>query len=135
MRSGQCHIVSERVIRSFHSISNMKTKQIQTVQPFSIIVDTCETPPIMTSIMKHCRSDYGWINDDTSDYLPSWQKPSDSDGNSTQIEEDLKNAETPWVYQNSLQLKGVPYLGTINTYKGGGYVDNFILISRISSLT
>ena len=70
----------------------------------------------MTSIINHCRDAYGWTDDDTKDYLPGWEVPTEDQ------REELKDQETPWVYQNSVKLKNVPYVGTVTTYKGGGYV-------------
>ena len=31
----------------------------------------------------------------------------------------------PWLYRDSIELKSTPYMGLINTYKGGGYTFNF----------
>lgn len=70
----------------------------------------------MERVINHCRDEYSWTDDDASDYNPGWEVPSDEE------RELLKDAETPWVYQNSVKLKNAPYVGTLATYKGGGYV-------------
>ena len=36
-----------------------------------------------------------------------------------------RDEESPWIYRNSLELKGAPYAGTLTTYKGGGYTFTF----------
>ena len=69
----------------------------------------------MHAIINHCRDAYSWTDDDTKDYLTGWVVPTEEQ------REELKDAETPWVYQNSVKLKNVPYVGTVTTYKGGGY--------------
>ncbi|KAK7111719.1 hypothetical protein V1264_011307 [Littorina saxatilis] len=77
--------------------------------------ETCTLQSEMESIINHCRDAYSWTDDDTKDYLPGWELPTEDQS------VELKKAETPWVYQNSVQMKNVPYVGTLATYKGGGY--------------
>ncbi|XP_060067156.1 uncharacterized protein LOC132547416 [Ylistrum balloti] len=81
--------------------------------------DTCVVNPKLSTIIKHCRDEYGWTDDDAKHYLPGWVKPPKE--NITALREE----KSPWIYQNSIQLKSAPYIGTISTYKGGGYVAMF----------
>ncbi|XP_069123478.1 uncharacterized protein [Argopecten irradians] len=81
--------------------------------------DTCVVNPKLATLIKHCRDEYGWSDDDAKHYLPGWVKPPKENITA------LKKEKTPWVYQNSVQLKSAPYVGTISTYKGGGYVALF----------
>jgi hypothetical protein len=30
---------------------------------------------VLQSLIKHCRADYNWQDDDTKDYLPMWKLP------------------------------------------------------------
>lgn len=73
-------------------------------------------------IKKPCRDQYGWVSDDTKDYMPGWKK-SASTGNDTS---ELKGSKSsPWIYRSSVELVNAPYVGTRSTYKGGGYVFKF----------
>ncbi|XP_046581985.1 LOW QUALITY PROTEIN: uncharacterized protein LOC124289408 [Haliotis rubra] len=78
--------------------------------------DTCTIQPKMKTLINHCRDEYGWTDDDTKPYLPQWQIIPEE--NKT----DSKKWKTPWVYQSSVKLANAPYVATIATYKGGGYV-------------
>ena len=42
---------------------------------------------------------------------------------SFKVQEELEDEEFPgpFTYQNSVRMKNVPYVGTLATYKGGGY--------------
>lgn len=81
--------------------------------------DTCVVNPALKPMIKHCRDDYGWTDDDAKDYIPGWKKIPEE--NRTALQEE----KSPWIYQNSVQLKSAPYMGTMSTYKGGGYVALF----------
>ncbi|CAG5132503.1 unnamed protein product, partial [Candidula unifasciata] len=78
--------------------------------------DTCTILPQLTTVIHHCRGDYSWTNDDTKPYLPYWVVPPKN------VTESLKDKDDPFVYQSSVKLKNAPYVGTLATYKGGGYV-------------
>lgn len=75
----------------------------------------------MREIILHCRDEYGWSDDDAKIYLPRWQKPDKE--NITELTKP-KNPG-PWVYQSSVKLANAPYMATMSTYKGGGYVYMF----------
>ncbi|OWF47600.1 Polycystic kidney disease and receptor for egg jelly-related protein [Mizuhopecten yessoensis] len=81
--------------------------------------NTCVVNPALSTMIKHCRDEYGWTDDDAKHYLPGWKKPPEENITA------LKEEKSPWVYQNSVKLKSAPYMGTISTYKGGGYVALF----------
>lgn len=70
----------------------------------------------MKGVYGHCRDAYNWLDDDAQDYFPGWVTPTEEE------REALADEETPWIYQNSAKLKNAPYMGTLTTYKGGGYV-------------
>ncbi|ESP04059.1 hypothetical protein LOTGIDRAFT_110316, partial [Lottia gigantea] len=99
-------------------ISDLDTRRVGVarIRQMRIKEDSCELRGVMKNFINHCRSDYGWISDDTSDYFTRWVTPV---GINTSL---LEDATTPWVYQNSVQLKNAPYVANIATYKGGGYV-------------
>ena len=69
----------------------------------------------MESIINHCRDAYSWMDDDTKTYHPGWVLASEDE------QKELEKLETPWVYQSSVKMKNAPYVGTLTTYKGGGY--------------
>jgi polycystin 1L2 len=106
--------------------------------------NTCKVDPKFREIIKHCRDNYNWIDDDTRDYFENWQliepekeedttlfeTTTESWGNTTTT---TTTTEAPkvakkytcrdsWCYQNTLQTKSVPISGAWTTYKGGGYV-------------
>ncbi|XP_055955042.1 uncharacterized protein LOC126809611 [Patella vulgata] len=99
-------------------ISDLETRRVGVtrLRQLRIKEDSCEIRGIFKGYINHCRSPYGWVDDDTKDYFTKWMKPV---GINVSLLEDEKN---PWVYQNSLQLKNAPYVATIASYKGGGYV-------------
>lgn len=90
-------------------------------QSVPVFLDTCTVNPYMRTLIHHCRDEYGWSDDDAKIYLPKWEKP-DPD-NITELTKP-KNPG-PWVYQNSVKLANAPYMATMSTYKGGGYVYMF----------
>lgn len=71
--------------------------------------------PLFRNVILHCRDEYGWTDDDAKPYLPGWVEPPEENITA------LKKQFNPWVYQNSIKLRSAPYIGTIGTYKGGGY--------------
>ena len=79
------------------------------------VPDSCIIESRMRDVIKHCREAYSWTDDDTKLYLPGWVTPT------PQQEQELKGTEGPFVYQNSVKMKNTPYVGTLATYKGGGY--------------
>lgn len=59
------------------------------------------------------------MDDDTKPYLPKWAEIPEENITS------MMDQKTPWIYQDSVDLKNAPYMATISTYKGGGYVSLF----------
>ncbi|KAK3592416.1 hypothetical protein CHS0354_004041, partial [Potamilus streckersoni] len=75
----------------------------------------------MSPLGYECRDDYNWVDDDTKPYLPGWQTPTEDQA----VILDKMDEPNPWVYQSAFKLKNAPYVATVQTYKGGGYVLNF----------
>ena len=67
--------------------------------------NSCRVHRRVKHVIKHCRDDYNWIDDDTKDYSPRWEKVlskeearlSDEANNGT------KRCRTPWCYQVSFR--------------------------------
>ncbi|TNN06289.1 Polycystin-2, partial [Schistosoma japonicum] len=76
--------------------------------------DSCEVHELAKHLFKHCYASYDMFNEDKETYGISWTK--------FQGNEKSNNSAPEYVYQNSSQLKGYPYLGQITWYSGGGYV-------------
>ncbi|ELT87233.1 hypothetical protein CAPTEDRAFT_89699, partial [Capitella teleta] len=83
--------------------------------------NSCKVEQVFRPIIKHCRSSYGWVDDDVEDYLPGWERPT---GNRTIDADEMETSS--WVYRNSFELKSAPYLGLVSNYKGGGYTFSFL---------
>ena len=63
------------------------------IHPILVVIDTCKVRKEFKDLIHHCRSDYGWMDDDTSDYLPVWTPlPPDNE-----TIEDLLPEDSPWV--------------------------------------
>ncbi len=84
------------------------------------------------TLIKHCRDDYSWLDDDTDDYMPGWVPIVNETGidNSvnTSSETSVEPSErkiTPFTYQDSIDLASAPYAGILTMYKGGGYTFSF----------
>ncbi|CAF1143554.1 unnamed protein product [Rotaria sordida] len=86
--------------------------------------NSCRVHRRVKHIIKHCRDDYNWFDDDTKDYTPRWEKVL----NKTAIKiidesnNETKRCKTPWCYQSSVRTKSGPLKALYKTYKGGGYV-------------
>ena len=86
--------------------------------------ESCKIEKNFRKIVKHCRNNYNWMDDETKSFTKGWGKKL------TKKEEKLakkkdEDKHNPWLYRDSVELKSAPYLGKVNTYKGGGYVFNF----------
>ncbi|KAK7506559.1 hypothetical protein BaRGS_00002034, partial [Batillaria attramentaria] len=99
-------------------ISDHETRRVGVarIRQLRVKNDTCTVQDEMKNVYKHCRDAYSWLDDDAKDYFPGWVVPTEEE------REALADEKTPWVYQNSAKLKNAPYVGTLTTYKGGGYV-------------
>ncbi|XP_052262941.1 uncharacterized protein LOC127866462 [Dreissena polymorpha] len=93
---------------------------IARLRQFRIKEDSCNILGVMEPVINHCRTDYNWLDDDTAPYLPAWRPVNEKDWASLE-----ERTDDPFVYQNSIRLKSMPYMATLRTYKGGGYVVNF----------
>ncbi|CAH8676554.1 unnamed protein product [Schistosoma rodhaini] len=76
--------------------------------------DSCNVHELAKHLFKHCYGSYDMFNEDKEAYGISWAKFEGDDKSN--------NSAPEFVYQNSSQLKGYPYLGQIAWYSGGGYV-------------
>jgi hypothetical protein len=67
---------------------------------------SCRVHRRVKHVIKHCRDDYNWIDDDTKDYTPRWEKRLNS--SSKKLFDRSTNAssrcKTPWCYQVSCSL-------------------------------
>ncbi|GFS01460.1 polycystic kidney disease protein 1-like 2 [Elysia marginata] len=106
-------------------ISDMESRRVGVarIRQMRVKNDTCTILPELRSIINHCRDEYSWTDDDTKPYLPHWVTPP-----GYMVDELEEREDDPFVYQNSFRLKTAPYVGTLATYKGGGYV---ILTKRL----
>ncbi|CAL4080384.1 unnamed protein product, partial [Meganyctiphanes norvegica] len=74
--------------------------------------DTCNVPPVMWVKSKTCRCKSSMIDEEKGDYDIGWKElPSDS----------RPRKGKGYNYEGSITLKGVPVMGKIDTYGGGGY--------------
>ncbi|XP_048589739.1 polycystic kidney disease protein 1-like 2 isoform X2 [Nematostella vectensis] len=73
--------------------------------------DSCSVPQIMRNVSSGCNTFYSFFGEDTSHYTEGWKAT-----NVTQV-----TAHSPWLYHSTLALDGLPYLGLLATYSGGGY--------------
>ena len=116
--------INELLSQAYHSGNKsmvLPENQNRQGPELTSVVDSCDVQSIFTEQIHHCRDDYNWIEDDTKHYLPGWVVPPANHS------EDLKKKESPWVYKNSLKLKSAPYPGTVQVYKGGGYVFRLVV--------
>ncbi|EDO38971.1 predicted protein, partial [Nematostella vectensis] len=63
------------------------------------------------NVSSGCNTFYSFFGEDTSHYTEGWKAT-----NVTQV-----TAHSPWLYHSTLALDGLPYLGLLATYSGGGY--------------
>ncbi|KAL3878017.1 hypothetical protein ACJMK2_035653 [Sinanodonta woodiana] len=104
-------------------ISDLEARRIgiARLRQMRIHNDSCIIQPSMGHLWHECRDDYNWMDDDTKPYLPGWQTPTEDQA----VRLEMLDEVNPWVYQSALKLKNAPYVATVQTYKGGGYVFNF----------
>ncbi|CAL1530710.1 unnamed protein product, partial [Lymnaea stagnalis] len=117
-----------RYWRDTACISDLENRRVGVarIRQLRVKNDSCTILTTLKPFINHCRDEYNWFDDDTKPYLPFWEKPPDD------MIPELKKSNSPFVYQDSIQLKTAPYVGHIATYKGGGYV---ILTKRQYSRT
>ncbi|XP_014675521.1 PREDICTED: polycystic kidney disease protein 1-like 2 [Priapulus caudatus] len=74
-----------------------------------------------------------WSGDDKGDYREGWVAMNETEAD--QYEADRKAAkklakkskkytwkDSPWIFQDAFRLAGLPFIGTLDVYLGGGYV-------------
>lgn len=97
---------------------------------------SCRVHRRVQHVIKHCRDDYNWFDDDTKDYTPQWTKVLNK--TISQSIDGSQRCKTPWCYQvrsfiensnesfryfqSSIRTKSGPLSAIYKTYKGGGYV-------------
>lgn len=83
--------------------------------------------PNVGSVQTECRSKFSLSHEDTTSYLPGWKRVN---ATATQLrgdddDEEEEDRESPltvaWQYQSWRQLRGVPFVGNLALYPGGGY--------------
>ncbi|CAF0730830.1 unnamed protein product [Adineta steineri] len=86
--------------------------------------NSCRVHRRIKHVIKHCRDDYNWFDDDTKDYTPKWETILNKTAMNLVNESNngSKRCKTPWCYQSSARTKSGPFTGLYKTYKGGGYV-------------
>ena len=77
-------------------------------------VADCHTTPQMQSFVKGCYPGYSSSSHDDGDYEVSW---SNAPAN-------LSLSDSPWAYSTTLELDGMPLIGDLAVYSGGGYVSH-----------
>ncbi|CAF3946958.1 unnamed protein product [Adineta steineri] len=86
--------------------------------------NSCRVHRRVKHVIKHCRDDYNWFDDDTKDYTPKWEQVLNKTAAkmSDEMNNGSKRCRTPWCYQSSVRTKSGPMKALYKTYKGGGYV-------------
>lgn len=86
-----------------------------------ILSGICEVLPTFQDIIPSCTGNYGWNNEDTSNYFTTWNKPL--------VNASCSEKHIPfdsWCFSSSSTLKTFPYVGNHETYTGGGYKEDII---------
>ena len=82
-------------------------------------IGSCQVPEPLRERISVCNEFYSLFNEDKNNYGTGWtvaNTTSHTTSNTT------SNATTsPWVYQTMNELGGIPFLGIMGTYGGGGY--------------
>ncbi|XP_076819587.1 uncharacterized protein LOC143465242 isoform X4 [Clavelina lepadiformis] len=77
--------------------------------------------PLVGTATKNCRGHFDFNHEETRDFLPGWRSFSDRPSNYS--DDDLIDDPTviAWQYQSGFELRGVPFIGDLSVYPGGGY--------------
>ncbi|EDO38973.1 predicted protein, partial [Nematostella vectensis] len=75
---------------------------------------TCKVEKEMRHLISECNGYYSFFGEDTQDYFEGWIASNVTN----------KTMLTPWQHRSTLDLGGVPYMGLMATYSGGGYSFN-----------
>ena len=94
------------------------------IRQLRIKESSCRVHRRVQHLIKHCRDDYNWFDDDTKDYTPQWAEVLNKTKNLSidQSNNGSQRCKTPWCYQSSIRTKSGPLSAIYRTYKGGGYV-------------
>lgn len=82
----------------------------------------CKVLPTLQDTIPGCSGNYGWSNEDTSDYSTTWNQPL---VNASYSEKNIPFDDS-WCFSSSSTLKTFPYIGSHETYTGGGYKKDII---------
>ncbi|XP_076348157.1 polycystin-1-like protein 2 [Tachypleus tridentatus] len=77
--------------------------------------DGCRVSKMMKRVIDGCYLPYSFFNEEKSMFQKHWEKVNESDISSIP-------SNSPWIYKDIFELKGLPHVGTIETYNAGGYV-------------
>lgn len=91
--------------------------------------NTCITEVQFQKVIDRCRAFSNIINEDQMSYLPGWKGESEH----SYVNESLplskkgylnpsKSKKDEWNYRSPTELDGLPFLGKLDIYSGGGYV-------------
>ncbi|XP_052262319.1 polycystic kidney disease protein 1-like 2 isoform X2 [Dreissena polymorpha] len=80
--------------------------------------DVCKRACQVVRYVTRCRFDWFHGHDDTGDYQEGWVARGNHSKNTT--------SPSSWVYHSFVDLDGIPYLGELSVYNGGGYVTDLI---------
>ena len=71
------------------------------IRQLRIKEESCRVHRRVKHIIKHCRDDYNWFEDDTKDYTPEWKEVLNKTASKMydQTANETKRCRTPWCYQ------------------------------------
>ena len=86
---------------------------------------SCQVPGPLRERISVCNDFYSLFNEDKNNYGVGWTVANTTlNTSSNTTSNTTSNATTgtsPWVYQSMNELGGIPFLGIMGTYGGGGY--------------
>uniref|UniRef100_A0AAQ4Q994 Polycystic kidney disease 1 like 2a n=1 Tax=Gasterosteus aculeatus aculeatus TaxID=481459 RepID=A0AAQ4Q994_GASAC len=89
-------------------VGNARLRQVRVHQ------NSCHVAPSMQRSERDCHAPYSWELEDMGSYGPGW---SHSEGDNTSL-----NLRSLWKYQSQHQLRAIPVWGSVQLYRGGGFV-------------
>lgn len=84
----------------------------------------------MQTLVKHCRTEFNWFDDDSKLYYPTWEPAPE---NKSLEKEFKKDDYYAWRYRDSIELKNAPYPGEVTVYKGMWYTCKSIRFYAVTS--
>ncbi|XP_040019356.2 polycystin-1-like protein 2 [Gasterosteus aculeatus] len=89
-------------------VGNARLRQVRVHQ------NSCHVAPSMQRSERDSHAPYSWELEDMGSYGPGW---SHSEGDNTSL-----NLRSLWKYQSQHQLRAIPVWGSVQLYRGGGFV-------------